>query len=668
MDTNSASNFDKLKISGLIITIGIVYGDLGTSPLYTIQAIMTATNKIDEMFVLGALSCVFWTIMLESTLKYVFITLKASNKGERGIFSLFTMVRNKVKWAFLVAIIGACALLADGVITPAITVTSSMEGLQIFDASLPVVGLVIIILTGIFLIQPFGTKKIGSLFGPVMLIWFLMLLILGLIQLIKYPEVLKAVNPYYAIHTIIHNPDILKLLGAVFLCTTGAEALYSDLGHVGIKNIRMTWILVSTSLITNYFGQGAWILSQKETVTAATNPFFSIMPGWFLIFGVIIATLAAIIASQALISGSYTIISEAISLNFFPKLQINYPTNLKRQMYIPKVNWLLYFCALFVVVYFRNSTSMESAYGLSISFAMICTSILLVLYIWDKIPRWASIGYIILYGIIELGFLTANMTKFFTGGWVTILLSVLYISIMYSWANGGKIAQKFILFRDIRRYIPVLKGMQSDETLPIYSSNLVYITDSTEPVKIENTILYSILRKPKKSNIYWFIHTTTANDPHTLTYQIFEIEPGLIYRINMNFGFKEVRKVNLYFNEILMDMIKENKFSNISPHPSLKANKILTDLSFIVIDNIQNKDYSFSMKEQLLMNYYFICKKYLVKEISYLGLDQTITQTEKIPLMSATDISITTENEKNVLATNTNLDINISGTEKIERV
>jgi K+ transporter len=440
MNTCDTTNVDKVKIGGLIVTLGIVYGDLGTSPLYTMQAIMLTGNKIDKMFILGALSCIFWTIMLESTLKYVFITLKASNKGEGGIFSLFTMVRDKVKWAFIIAIIGACALLADGVITPAITVTSSMEGLQIFDSSLPVVGLVIIILTGIFLIQPFGTKRIGTMFGPVMLIWFAMLLILGLVQLVKSPEVLKAINPYYAIYTIMHNPEVLKLLGAVFLCTTGAEALYSDLGHVGIKNIRMTWILVSTSLLLNYFGQGAWILSQSHYSPATENPFFSIMPGWFLFIGVIIATFAAIIASQALISGSYTIISEAISLNFFPKLQIDYPTSIKRQMYIPKVNWFLYFRALFVVVYFRNSTAMESAYGLSISFAMICTSILLVIYLWNKIPKWATFGYILIFGIIEIGFLTANMTKFFFrrlgNCYVRCALCVNNVFLVKRWRDG----------------------------------------------------------------------------------------------------------------------------------------------------------------------------------------------------------------------------------------
>ena len=468
-------DMSKVKVGGLLITLGIVYGDLGTSPLYTMQAIMQSTEKLNDQFILGALSCVFWTIMLEATLKYVVITLKASNNGEGGIFSLFTMVRNKVKWAFLIAIIGACALMADGVITPAITVTSSMEGLQLFTPDIPVVGLVIIILTFIFLIQPFGTKKIGKLFGPVMFCWFLMLFVLGVIPLIKNPIVLKAINPYYAIYTIIHDPSVLKLLGAVFLCTTGAEALYSDLGHVGLKNIRVTWIYVSISLLVNYFGQGAWLLSEHHKLTASVNPFFAIMPSWFLIFGVIIATLAAIIASQALITGTFTIIAEAISLNYFPKIKISYPTDLKQQMYIPKINLLLYFCCLFVVVYFQNSTAMESAYGLSISFAMLCTSILLVMYLYKKVPLWMIICYSVLYAIIEGSFLIANMTKFFSGGWITILLAGIYISIMYSWDKAGSITTKFILKRQLKNYIPPLKDMKEDNNIPFYTSNLVYL-------------------------------------------------------------------------------------------------------------------------------------------------------------------------------------------------
>lgn len=668
MDTKTSSNIQKVKIAGLVITLGIVYGDLGTSPLYTMQAILLSTNKIDEYFILGALSCVFWTIMLESTFKYVFITLKASNKGEGGIFSLFTMVRGKFKGAFLIAIIGACALMADGVITPAITVTSSMEGLQLFSPNIPVVGLVIIILTGIFLIQPFGTKKIGSLFGPVMFGWFLMLLILGIVPLVENPGVLKAINPYYAIHMIVHNPHILKLLGAVFLCTTGAEALYSDLGHVGIKNIRITWIFVSTALLVNYFGQGAWLLSEHGKATASVNPFFAIMPSWFLVIGVIIATLAAIIASQALITGTYTIVSEAISLSFFPKIQINYPTSLKRQMYVPKVNWLLYVCCIFVVVYFQNSTAMESAYGLSISFAMICTSVLLVFYMYKRVPIWAIALYIILYGIVETGFLIANLTKFFTGGWVTIMLATLYISIMYSWPKATRLANQFVLYRDLRKYIPVLKDMQEDTTIPAFSSNLVYTTYSTDPAKIENSILYSILRKPKKAGIYWFIYTQTTDEPHTLTYQTFEIEPGLIYRINMSFGFKDERKVNLYFNQILEDMVEKGQNSLVSPHPSLKKNNIITDYQFILIDSIQNKDYQFKLWDQLVMNYYFMMKKVLVNKISYLGLDETITHKEEVPFMAATEISVDSINIKEKIVSKDNIALNPEGSTRIEPV
>lgn len=644
-ENQTANPFAKVKAAGLIITLGIVYGDLGTSPLYTMQAILQSSDHLTDNFIIGALSCIFWTIMLEATLKYVVITLKVSNKGEGGIFSLYTLVKGKGKWAFLIAIVGACALMADGVITPAITVTSSMEGLQLFDPRIPVVGLVIIILTAIFLIQPFGTKKIGKLFGPVMFCWFLMLFILGIAFIFKDLRVLKAINPYYAIDTIIHDPSVLKLLGAVFLCTTGAEALYSDLGHVGIKNIRITWIYVSSALLINYFGQGAWLLSNHHTLTGSVNPFFAMMPSWFLAIGVLIATMAAIIASQALITGTFTIIAEAISLRCFPSLKIDYPTDLKRQMYVPKVNLLLYICCLFVVIYFQNSTAMESAYGLSISFAMLCTSILLVMFFYKRISIFWIILYVAVYSFIEIGFLAANLTKFFTGGWVTVLLAGLYISIMYAWANGGSIARKFLVFRKLKNFTPIFKAMKEDNTLPAFTSNLVYITESTDPNEIENTILYSILRKPKRANCYWFIHTETLDTPHTLNYQIFEIEPGLAYRINMSVGFKEKTKVNLYFNEILQDMTSKKQFSPLSPHTSLGENGILTDFKFIVIDNNQNKDFSFPFLTQLLMNYYFYLSRVLVNKISYLGLDQTISTIEAIPVHSAAELFVSTDDK-----------------------
>ena len=659
------SGTDKIKAAGLIITLGIVYGDLGTSPLYTMQAIMQATDKPDKIFILGALSCVFWTIMLEATIKYVIITLRASNKGEGGIFSLFAMVKGKVKWAALVAIIGACALMADGVITPAITVTSAMEGLLLFSQDIPVVGLVIIILTLIFVIQSFGTKKIGKLFGPVMFCWFLMLFLLGLFPLLRHPDVIKAINPYYAIHAIIHNKEILKLLGAVFLCTTGAEALYSDLGHVGLKNIRITWLFVSLSLLVNYFGQGAWIIHESDKITASVNPYFAIMPHWFKIFGVIISTLAAIIASQALITGTFTIISEAISLNFFPKVRISYPTNLKRQMYVPQANWLLYVCCLFVVIYFQNSTAMESAYGLAISFAMICTSILLVMYLYKRVSIWLIIAYVIVYSFVEIGFLAANITKFFTGGWVTVLLGGFYISIMYTWSKTSVVASIFIRNRDLRSFIPVLAKMKSGTAVPKYATNLIYLTETPEPTEIETSILYSILRIPKRADTYWFINIITDNEPYTLGYHIFEIEPGMIYKINMRIGFKEKMKVTLYFHQILQDLVSENKFSLLSNYPSLHDNNILTDFKFIVIDNIQNKDYEFSFKQQIAMNYYFFLKRILVNEISYWGLDQTISYLEKIPLLSATNITVDSMSEEKGTDSGTVLQRNMSDINRI---
>ncbi len=386
MKSKKKEGLNRLTLAGLIITLGIVYGDIGTSPLYVIKAIISGSGKIDHLLIYGALSCIFWTLTLQTTIKYITITLRADNHGEGGIFALFALMRKKSTWAALLTMVGGSTLLADGVITPSITVTSSIEGLNLVDASIPVIPTVLLILTVLFFIQQFGTNVIGRTFGPVMLIWFLMLGTLGLLQTIEYPGVVNAVNPAYAYRFLIHYPKAIILLGAVFLCTTGAEALYSDLGHVGIRNIRVSWVFVKTTLLLNYFGQAAWILNHPALATSK-NPFYAIMPHWFLIPGILISTSAAIIASQALISGSYTLISEAVSLNFWPKLRMLYPTYIKGQVYIPFVNWFLWIACSFVVVFFGSSSNMEAAYGLSITITMIMTTLLLSYYLYHKKTR-----------------------------------------------------------------------------------------------------------------------------------------------------------------------------------------------------------------------------------------------------------------------------------------
>ncbi|MDY4789742.1 MAG: KUP/HAK/KT family potassium transporter [Bacteroidales bacterium] len=639
-----------LSVVGLIVTLGIVYGDLGTSPLYTMQAIMRTldfTSYNFQSFVIGGLSALFWTLTLQTTIKYVFITLKANNKGEGGIFLLFTLIRNKHKWIYFPAIIGACALLGDGVITPAMTVTSAVEGVVKFFPDLNVVLIVVTIISILFFAQQFGTYKLGKYFGPIMFIWFSLLLILGIFSLSNYPTILKALNPIYAIQLIINYPSSLAFLGAVFLVTTGAEALYSDLGHCGIKNIRISWIFVKLSLIVNYFGQGAWLISHESTWNSSINPFFAIMPNWFLPYGVIIATLAAIIASQALISGSYTIVSEAISLNFFPKIKIKYPTNVKGQMYIPFVNKTLWILCILVVLFFQSSAKMEAAYGLSITIAMLMTSLLLMYYLKSKKGKiFASITGLI-FITIEITFLLANLTKFADGGWVSLVIMLVFISIMFTWHRGSNIESLFVKYLSIDRFKDLFVAISKDETIPKYSTNLVYLTKSNSPSRLEHLIFYSILiNRVKRADTYWFLHVNNTDDPKQLTYEVYEIVPNKVIRIDLNIGFKVEPKINMYFREITSKLIKENRIDMRSHYQSLKDFNVLSDIRFIVINQIKNNDYDFNLSRQILMNYFYLIKQVLVNKIKSLQLDQTRTKVENIPFETSKRIFQDEENIK----------------------
>ena len=447
MAGNGRSPGIKFSPAGLLVTLGIVFGDIGTSPLYVMRAIVREDFPIEPDFILGVLSCIIWTLTLQTTIKYVIITLRADNKGEGGIFSLFALLRKNKKWVYILAIIGGSTLLADGIITPSITVVSSIEGLRMINPDIQVVPIVLIILTLLFSFQQFGTGYIGTFFGPIMFFWFLMLGILGATEIHEQLLVLKSFNPYYAVHLLWKYPGSILLLGAVFLCTTGAEALYTDLGHCGLKNIRVSWTFVKTSLILNYLGQGAWLLSHGNELTSITNPFYAIMPSWFLPIGIVVATGAAIIASQALISGSYTLITEAVSLNFWPKIKIKYPTLQKGQMYIASINWFLWISCMIVVLLFKKSDNMEGAYGLSITITMIITTLLMVSYLsMKRTNRIIITAFLLIYLLIEGSFLYANLFKFMHGGWFTILVAGLLSVVMLSWYNGRKIINRFLRF------------------------------------------------------------------------------------------------------------------------------------------------------------------------------------------------------------------------------
>lgn len=640
--SSSSSHGVSFGVAGLMVTLGIVYGDIGTSPLYVFKAILLGMREggaIQNEYIYGAISCIIWTLTLQTTLKYVVLTLRADNNGEGGIFSLFALIRRKAKWAYILAILGGSTLLADGIITPSITVVSAIEGLKILDPNIMVVPIAIGIIAAIFFMQRFGTSVLGKSFGPIMFFWFSMLLILGFSSMIKHTEVLKSFNPYYAYKLLSEFPGGFLLLGAVFLCTTGAEALYSDLGHCGVKNIRISWIFVKLTLIINYLGQGAWIISNKANITPDTNPFFELMPQWFLLSGIIVSTAAAIIASQALISGSFTLIGEAISLDFWPKVKINYPTTVKGQLYIPSINSFLFVSCFFVVIYFKESSKMEAAYGLSITFTMLMTTLLLSLYLVLKRVNKILILFLILtYLTIEGSFLIANLNKFMHGGYVTIFIAGILFLVMYIWYNGRKIKHRFTEFQDLDNYLPIIRDVSRDATIPKYATNLVYLTRANHHSQLEQKILYSILNKqPKRADIYWFLHVHVVDEPYKMEYKVKELIDGTMFRIDFIIGFRVQPRLNYFFRQVCDEMVKNKEVDLTSRYYSLKKNGYLGDFKFVIIDRIQNYDFDFNATEQMIMDIYSILKVIGISEIRAYGLDTSNVIIEKVPLLMPID-------------------------------
>lgn len=629
----------KLTFAGLIVTLGIVYGDIGTSPLYVLKAIVGSTNQLSKDFILGALSCIIWTLTLQTTIKYVVITLRADNKGEGGIFSLFALIRKLSPKAYIFAIIGGSTLLADGVITPAITVVSAIEGLQIINQNIPVVLISLSIIALLFFFQQFGTKTIGIAFGPVMFVWFTVLGVLGLSQISGNLYIFSAFNPVYAIKLLVLHPHGFLLLGAVFLCTTGAEALYSDLGHCGIKNIRISWIYVKITLILNYLGQGAWVINHLSKLKNDVNPFFEVMPSWFLVSGIIIATLAAVIASQALISGSYTLISEAISLNFWPKLRIKHPTTIKGQMFIPTINTMLLILCAIVVLYFQKSSHMEAAYGLAITITMLMTTFLLSIFLYNKgVKLYMLIPFITLYLSIELSFLVANLFKFVHGGWMTLLIGSLLFFIMYVCYNGRKIRNKYLRFLHLKDFIQLFTDLKEDKSLPHYATNLIYLIKADNAEECEDTVLYSIFNKrPKRADLYWLIHLDWVDEPYSMNYKITHIIPDTLIRIDLKLGFKIIPRINLYFREIVNDLVKNNEIDIISRHQSLRKHKKIGDFRFVLVDLVQNYDFDFKPFQQFIVDFYMYLKKIALPETKAFGLDASMVDVEKVPISILTD-------------------------------
>lgn len=642
------TSHNKVTLAGLLIALGIIYGDIGTSPLYVLNAI-TNGKTITEDLIIGSLSLIIWTLTLQTTIKYVILTLQADNRGEGGIFSLFALVRRTKKWLVIPAMIGGAALLADGMITPPITVTSAIEGLKIVPtigniSQSTVIYIVITILSVLFFIQQFGTALIGRFFGPVMTTWFLMLAVLGVIHFADDFSVFKAFNPFYGFKLLVTYPRGFYILGGVFLCTTGAEALYSDVGHCGKWNIRYSWIFVKTCLILNYLGQGAWLLSHyngqaitSEMIDAGFNPFFGLMPAWFLYFGVAIATAAAIIASQALISGSFTLISEAIRLNLWPKFKIVYPTEARGQLFIPAINFLLFVGCVAIVLYFKKAANMEAAYGLAITLCMIATSILFANFLVLRRTKPLLIYlYLIAFLSIEFSFLYANMEKFPHGGYVALIVGGLLFFVMYNWYKARKIKNRYVEFVRLDHYIPKIQELSNDRSVPKYATHLVYLTSADITNEIEHKIIYSILnKKPKRADIYWFVHVDTVDAPYTSEYTVDHIIPNDIIRVEFKLGFRVQPRINLLFRKVVEDLVDNREVNITSRYESLGKSNIVGDFQFVVLEKYLSQDNELPIWERLMMKTHFWLKEISLSEERGFGLDASNVVVEKFPLIVA---------------------------------
>ncbi|MGI8583959.1 MAG: KUP/HAK/KT family potassium transporter [Chitinophagaceae bacterium] len=642
-------NLNKVTGAGLLIALGIIYGDIGTSPLYVFNAIIH--NKlISDTLIIGSLSCIIWTITLQTTVKYVIMVLRADNRGEGGTFALYALVRRRYKWLVYPAMIGGAALLADGIITPPISITSAIEGLRelpfLEDIQTNTIVMIVLIIIGLFFfLQQFGTASIGKMFGPVMFVWFSMLAVLGAAHVMDDLSIFKAFNPYYAINFLSIYPSGFWLLGTIFLCTTGAEALYSDLGHCGRSNIRISWIFVKACLLLNYIGQGAYLLANRKGLTITDdvkaqmhiNAFYDLMPEWFILIGVAIATIAAIIASQAMVSGSFTLISEAMRLNLWPKLKIKYPSEERGQLFIPGINTMMFVGCIGVVLYFQTSSRMEAAYGLAIMITMLATTVLYANYmVMHRVKSWLIYLFLIVYATIEISFLVALLLKFTHGGYITSIVALFMFTMMYLWYRARKIKNRYVEFVRLEQYLPMLQELSNDNSIPKYATHLVYLTSADNSKEIEHKIIYSILnRKPKRADIYWFVHVDTLDDPFTSEYSVDVIIPNEVIRIEFRLGFRMKPNINLMFRDVVENMVANREVNITSRYESLQRNNVVGDFQFIVMEKFLSRDNELPFLEKLIMKSHFWIKDKSLNEERGFGLEQSNVTVEKFPLIVA---------------------------------
>jgi KUP system potassium uptake protein len=648
------SRLHKLSAAGVLVAMGIIYGDIGTSPIYTLRFIV-GNHPITEELILGGLSCVFWTLTLITTIKYVYLALSADNKGEGGIFALYALVRRyKAGWVIFPAIIGCCTLIADGFITPAISVTSAVEGMRSLNPDITqqtIISIVIAILLALFVFQQFGSSVVGKTFGPVMLVWFVFIGTIGAIHLSSNFAILKAINPTYAARLLYEYPGGFWILGAVFLCTTGAEALYSDLGHCGKSNIRMGWGFVKLCLLLSYFGQGAWLLEHEGKTLEELGgviPFFEIMPKPLLIFGVIIATMATIIASQALISGTFTLVNEAMKLKLWPSTRVRYPSHVKGQIYLPAINWVLMFGSILVVLYFQESDAMQSAYGLAITFDMLMTTSLLVYYFTtSKKSRVRSSILAITFFTIEGAFLVSNLSKFSHGGWFSFTIAGFFFMMMFILYKARSLRDRHTEFVDLKHYVQIIQDLQADKSVPKEATNLVYMAVANSKRYIDSNIIYSIFKKrPKRADVYWFVHVDTVDSPYTSKYSVDTIIPRKCFFIRIKLGFKADHRVNLLLNKILHDMAESAEIDLISHYDSLHKHSMPSDFKFVILHSLASVDSEISNFDNLIIQGYRFIKKHSLSTEEMYGLELANVEVESVPIMVGPPAKVRIKREK----------------------
>ena len=634
----SRSFIDKVTPQGLLVAVGIVFGDIGTSPLYVLSAVVRG-HVLSETIILGALSCIIWTLTLQTTIKYVIITLRADNNGEGGIFSLYALVRRfSGRWLLVPAIVGGAFLLADGLITPPISVSSAIEGLLIFYPKLDTVPIVILILVVLFVGQQFGTQLLGRVFGPVMLLWFTFIGVIGFIALLKYPGVLRAINPMYGYRLLAEYPGGFWLLGSIFLCTTGAEALYSDMGHCGRGNIRVSWGYVKTTLLLSYAGQAAYLMQHLGQREGDTSPFYSIVPAPLTVFSIGLATLATIIASQALISGAFTLVGEAMRLNFWPRQRVAYPSDERGQLYVPFVNWGLMVGCILIVLHFRESKNMEAAYGLAVTLTMLMSTILINSYL--RVKKVNSILTILITGLfltVEITFLAANLIKLEEGGWISVTLGLILMAMMVFWYQGEHLTQDLIRYDTLPGNLPVLKTLSNDIEIPKFATHLVYLTSSDDYRQIENEVLFSILnRAPKRADIYWFIHVCVEDEPYGMRYKVDTLAPEDAYFITFYLGFRIEPRLNLLFRQVVLDMVADKEVTIEAKYRSLNIHRITGDFRFVLFKRFLSYDNDLTLYQRAIMTGYLTLKRIALSAKETYGLDTSNVVTEAVPLVLST--------------------------------